>query len=216
MSAFSIVYVVDDDPSIRASLDSLLASEGHDVRTFGAANEFLTADRPDLPGCLILDVRLRGSSGLEFQRELTRRGIGLPVIFITGHGDVPMSVTAMKAGAIEFLLKPYRDQDLLDAVNRGIELDRHCRAQAAELAGLRARFAAMTPREREVMPLVASGLLNKQIAAQLQLSEVTVKVHRAQIMQKLQVRSLADLVRIADRLAADASPGRDDGRHTFG
>jgi len=203
MSATSIVYVVDDDPSIRDSLDSLLASEGHAVQAFDSAPSFMAADRPDLPGCLVLDVRLRGSSGLEFQRELTRRGIGIPVVFISGHGDVPMSVAAMKAGAIEFLLKPYRDQDLLDAVHRGIELDRRCRAQASERAALRARFAALTPREREVMPLVASGLLNKQIAAQLRLSEVTVKVHRAQIMHKMQARSLAELVRFADRLAAD-------------
>ncbi len=208
MTASSIVYVVDDDPSIRESLDSLLASEGHAVQAFDSAQAFFAAKRPDLPACLVLDVRLRGSSGLEFQRELTRRGIGIPVVFITGHGDVPMSVAAMKAGAIEFLLKPFRDQDLLDAVHRGIELDRRCRAQAAELAMLRARFAAMTPREREVMPLVASGLLNKQIAARLQLSEVTVKVHRAQIMQKLQARSLADLVRIADRLAAEEGASR--------
>lgn len=203
MTASSIVYVIDDDPSIRASLDSLLASEGHAVQAFDSAQAFLVTERPDLPACLVVDVRLRGSSGLEFQREIARRGIGIPVVFITGHGDVPMSVAAMKAGAIEFLLKPFRDQDLLDAVHRGIELDRRCRTRAAELAMLQARFAAMTPREREVMPLVASGLLNKQIAARLKLSEVTVKVHRAQIMQKLQARSLADLVRIADRLAAD-------------
>ena len=213
MTASSIVYVIDDDPSIRASLDSLLASEGHAVQVFDSAQAFLVAERPDLPACLVVDVRLRGSSGLEFQRELARRGIGIPVVFITGHGDVPMSVAAMKAGAIEFLLKPFRDQDLLDAVHRGIELDRRCRTRAAELAMLRARFAAVTPREREVMPLVASGLLNKQIAARLELSEVTVKVHRAQIMQKLQARSLADLVRIADRLAADG--GSSGGGDTF-
>jgi FixJ family two-component response regulator len=208
MAEQSIVFVVDDDPSIRASLENLLSSEGHVTQTFDSPRAFLAADRPNLPGCLVLDVRLRGSSGLEFQRELSRRELRIPIIFITGHGDVPMSVAAMKAGAIEFLLKPYRDQDLLDAVHKGIELDRHLRAQAAEVAALRARFAAMTPRERELMPLVASGMLNKQIAAKLQLSEVTVKAHRAQIMQKLQADSFAELVRVVDRLAADTPTTR--------
>jgi len=203
MSEPSVVFIVDDDPAILASLESLLASEGHAVQTFGSAQAFLDAERIDAPGCLVLDVRLRGTSGLEFQRELGRAGIAVPIVFITGHGDVPMSVAAMKAGAIEFLLKPFRDQDLLDAVNKGIEIDRRHRAQARQMAGLRERFATMTPRERQIMPLVAGGLMNKQIAVSLNLSEVTVKVHRAQIMQKLQAKSLADLVRIADRLAAD-------------
>ncbi|MBS7540913.1 response regulator transcription factor [Ancylobacter lacus] len=201
MSEQTAVFVVDDDPSVLASLESLLASEGHMVRTFESGRAFLDFARPDLPACLIVDVRLRGASGLEFQRELERHGIQLPVVFITGHGDVPMSVAAMKAGAIEFLLKPFRDQDLLDAVHNGIEQDRRRRAEAAQMAELRRRYAAMTPREREILPLVASGLMNKQIAVSLNLSEVTVKVHRAQIMQKLKARSLADLVRMADRLA---------------
>jgi FixJ family two-component response regulator len=199
----SIVFIVDDDPSVRASLENLLSSEGYLAQAFDSPRSFLSSERPDLPGCLVLDVRLRGSSGLEFQRELKRRELRMPIVFITGHGDVPMSVAAMKAGAIEFLLKPYRDQDLLDAVHKGVELDRLHRARSAELADLRARFAAMTSREQELMPLVASGMLNKQIAAKLQLSEVTVKAHRAQIMHKLQAQSFADLVRVADRLAAD-------------
>lgn len=203
MNEQSAVFIVDDDPSILASLESLLGSEGHLVLTFETGAAFLATERPELPACLVLDVRLRGASGLEFQRELQRHGIAIPIVFITGHGDVPMSVAAMKAGAIEFLMKPFRDQDLLDAVHNGIERDRVQRAHAAQMAQLRQRFAAMTPREREIMPLVASGLMNKQIATSLQLSEVTVKVHRAQIMHKLQARSLADLVRFADRLAGD-------------
>lgn len=198
----AVVYVVDDDRSILASLESLLSCEGYAVLTYESPKDFLNARCPDLPGCLILDVRLRGASGLEFQRELARAGIATPIVFITGHGDVPMSVTAMKFGAVEFLLKPFRDQDLLDAVREGIARDRHRRARDAEITALRRRQAALTPRERELMPLIASGLMNKQIAAQLQLSEATVKVHRAQIMQKLQARTIADLVRIADQLAA--------------
>ncbi|MFL9826676.1 response regulator transcription factor [Rhodoplanes sp. SY1] len=205
MTEQSAVFVLDDDPSVCASLESLLGSEGHDVHVFGTAEAFIAAERPDLPGCMVLDVRLRRESGLEVQRELGRRGIDLPIVFITGHGDVPMSVAAMKAGAIEFLLKPFRDQDLLDAVNKGIAIDRARRERAARMAELRDRFSALTPREREIMPLVAGGLLNKQIAGNLQLSEVTVKVHRAQIMQKLRARSLPDLVRMADRLAADTA-----------
>ncbi|CAH1678476.1 Nodulation protein W [Hyphomicrobiales bacterium] len=199
----SVVYVVDDDQSVRASLESLLASEGHAVRTFDSAQAFLEAPRPTLPACLVLDVRLRGVSGLEFQRELARNGILTPIVFITGHGDVPMSVAAMKAGAIEFLMKPFRDQDLLDAVHNGIDMDRRRLAQDRQITELRDRYASMTPREREIMPLVASGLMNKQIAMDLRLSEVTVKVHRAQIMTKMQARTLPDLVRIVDRLATD-------------
>lgn len=203
----SAVFVVDDDPSILASLESLLASEGHRVLTFESGAAFLAAKRPDLPACLVLDVRLRGASGLEFQRELARENILTPVVFITGHGDVPMSVAAMKAGAIEFLMKPFRDQDLLDAVHAGIEKDRARRRRERQMAELNQRYAAMTPREREILPLVASGLMNKQIAANLKVSEVTVKVHRAQIMHKLQARTLADLVRLADRLAAAGPAG---------
>jgi FixJ family two-component response regulator len=165
----------------------------------------MLSERLDAPGCLVLDIRLPGRSGLEFQRDLARSDIRLPIVFITGHGDVPMSVTAMKAGAIEFLTKPFRDQDLLDAVHRGLELDRSLRAEAAMLAELRQRFDLLTLREREVMALVAAGRLNKQIAAELDLSEVTVKVHRAQVMRKMEAKSLPDLVRFVDRLAFDTT-----------
>jgi FixJ family two-component response regulator len=196
----SIVFVVDDHASIRAALESLMRSVGHEVRTFASTQDFLAAERADLPGCLVLDVRLPGTSGLQFQRELEMLSMQIPIIFVTGHGDIEMSVAAMKAGALEFLTKPIREQALLDAVHRGIALDRRNRAEAAMLAKLHERFATLTLREREVMPLVAAGLVNKQIAAELGVSEVTVKVHRAQVMQKMQARSLPDLVRIADRL----------------
>ncbi|RDJ26923.1 DNA-binding response regulator [Bosea caraganae] len=206
----SIVFVVDDDPAMRVSLESLLRSVGYSVASFESARDFTLMQRPDLPGCLVLDVRLPGLSGLEFQRELGRSANPLPIVFITGHGDVPMSVAAMKAGAVEFLTKPFRDQELLDGVHRAIELDRRARAKATMLAELRARAATMTPREREILPLVAAGQMNKQIAQALQLSEVTVKVHRAQVMQKLRAKTVADLVRIADRLAADADANQPD------
>jgi FixJ family two-component response regulator len=198
----SVVFIVDDDTSMRESVQSLLRSVGHSVQAFESTQAFLLGERPDAPGCLVLDVRLPGSSGLEFQRELAGSGIRLPIVFITGHGDIPMSVAAMKAGALEFLTKPFRDQDLLDAVHRGIELDRGCRAELAMLAELRERFASLTPREQEVMALVVAGQMNKQIAGELQLSEVTVKVHRGHVMRKMQAKSLPDLVRIADRLSA--------------
>jgi FixJ family two-component response regulator len=201
----SLVFIIDDDPSVRESLESLLRSVGHTVRSFASTREFMLDERLDAPGCLILDIRLPGRSGLEFQRELAESDIRLPVVFITGHGDVPMSVTAMKAGAIEFLTKPFRDQDLLDAVHRGLELDRDRRTEAAMLAELRQRFDSLTPREREVMALVAAGRLNKQIAAELDLSEITVKVHRAHVMRKMEAKSLPDLVRFADRLALDTT-----------
>lgn len=201
----SIVFIIDDDPSMRASIESLLRSVGHATRAFATTRDFALGEQRDLPGCLVLDVRLPGRSGLEFQQELARSNNRLPIVFITGHGDVPMSVTAMKAGAIEFLVKPFRDQDLLDAVHRGIEIDRARRAEAAMLAKLQERFDSLTPREREVMAPVAAGRLNKQIAAELDLSEITVKVHRAQVMRKMQANSLPDLVRIADRLAADTT-----------
>jgi len=196
----SIVFVVDDDPAMRVSLESLLRSVGYSVMHFESTRDFQRARRPDLPGCLILDVRLPGQSGLEFQREFGRAAY--PIVFITGHGDVPMSVAAMKAGAIEFLTKPFRDQDLLDGVHRAIEFDRGQRTQAAVMAELRERAATMTPRERQILPLVAAGQMNKQIAHALQLSEITVKVHRAQVMQKLGANTVADLVRIADRVVA--------------
>jgi len=196
----AVVFVVDDDPSMRRSLDTLLRSVGHEVRLFSAADEFMRAERPDAPGCLVLDVRLPGMSGLTFQQELAKAGIALPVIFITGHGDVPMSVRAMKAGAIEFLSKPFRDEELIDAINVGIERSRAQRREAARGAELRRRFAALTQREREVMTLVISGRPNKRTAAELGVSEATVKVHRAQIMHKMQAKSLVDLVHMGDAL----------------
>ncbi|NUB15088.1 response regulator [Azospirillum brasilense] len=200
------VAIIDDDPSIRESLVSLLRSVGLTALPFASAQDFLQQRLPDAPGCLVLDVRLPGQSGLEFQRELTAADIHLPVVFITGHGDIPMSVTAMKAGAVEFLAKPFRDQDLIDAVHTGIDRDRDRRRALDALCDLRERFRSLTPREREVMRLVAAGQLNKQIAAELQLSEITVKVHRASVMRKMQARSLPDLVRIADKVtpAGDA------------
>ena len=196
----SIVYVVDDDASIRQSIESLLRSVGHTVAIFDSSDAFARHPRSDLAACLVLDVRLPGRSGLEFQRELDGLGIDMPVIFVTGHGNIAMSVTAMKAGAIEFLTKPFRDQDLLDAVHRGLALARERRMEAAISEELQARVDTLTPREREVMALVSSGLLNKQIAARLALSEATVKVHRAQVMRKMAAGSLPELVRIADRV----------------
>ncbi|MGG5890130.1 response regulator transcription factor [Falsiroseomonas sp. HC035] len=201
----SVVYVVDDDLAIREALHSLLRSVGHEVEAFACTRDLLEQRQrmTEAAGCLVLDVRLPGQSGLELQRELATAGILLPIIFITGHGDVPMSVAAMKAGAIEFLTKPFRDQDLLDAVHRALELDSLRRAASTAQAALRERFASLTAREREVLALVVSGRLNKQIAAELQLAEVTVKVHRAQVMAKMHARSLPELVRMADRLSTD-------------
>jgi FixJ family two-component response regulator len=198
----SLVFVIDDDPSIRASLTSLLRSVGHDVLSFETTEQFLGAERPDAPACLVLDVRLPGTSGLEFQRALAASDMSVPIVFITGHGDIEMSVAAMKGGALEFLIKPFRDQDLLDAVHKGLETDRLRREKAATLTGLWELYASLTPREQEVMALVADGQMNKQIAYALALSEVTVKAHRAQVMRKMQAKSLPDLVRIADRLNA--------------
>ena len=196
----AVVFVVDDDPSMRRSLDTLLRSVGHDVRLFSSSQEFMKAARPDAPGCLVLDVRLPGMSGLTFQEELTKAAVALPVIFITGHGDVPMTVRAMKAGAVEFLTKPFDDQLLLDAIHAAIERDRARRRDAASLAALQARYDELTDRERQVMKLVVAGQVNKQIAAELGLSVVTVKVHRGQVMRKMLARSVAELVRMADRL----------------
>jgi len=195
-----VVFVVDDDLAMREALQDLLASVGMDVRLFASTQDFMQAQRPDAPGCLVLDVRLPGASGLSFQEELPRAGVDLPVIFITGHGDIPMTVRAMKAGAVEFLSKPFRDQELLDAIDAAIERHRAQRRQAALVAELRERFAALTQREREVLALVSAGRVNKQIAADLGISEATVKVHRGQIMRKMQTTSLAQLVRIADTL----------------
>jgi FixJ family two-component response regulator len=201
----SLVFIIDDDPSVRASIESLLRSVGHTVQSFASTREFMLNEQLDAPGCLVLDIRLPGLSGLEFQRELAESDVRLPIVFITGHGDVPMSVTAMKAGAVEFLTKPFRDQDLLDSVHRGLELDRVRRAEAAKLAELSQRFDSLTAREREIMALVSAGRLNKQIAAELELSEVTVKVHRAQVMRKMEAKSLPDLVRFADWLALNTT-----------
>ena len=196
----AVVFVIDDDPSMLRSLASLLRSVGLEARVFSSAPEFMRAQRPDAPGCLVLDVRLPGMSGLAFQQELAKAGIALPVIFITGHGDVPMSVRAMKAGAVEFLTKPFDDQLLLDAINGAIERDRERRRTAAQLAELQARFRTLTEREREVFKLVIAGRLNKQIADDLSLSVVTVKVHRAHVMRKMLAKSVVALVRMADQL----------------
>jgi FixJ family two-component response regulator len=199
------VIVVDDDPGIREALQSLVRSVGLDARVFGSVAEFLASKQPDGPSCLVLDVRLPGQSGLDLQHELTKANILVPVIIITGHGDIPMSVRAMKAGAVEFLTKPFRDQDLLDAIQVAIERDRVRRENDKLTAELRQRYESLTAREREVMPLVAAGLLNKQIAGTLGLSEVTVKVHRGNVMRKMRARSLADLVRMADKLGLSAA-----------
>jgi FixJ family two-component response regulator len=195
-----VVFVIDDDASMRDAVSRLLNAVGLTVQTFASAREFLAGRLPDVPGCAVLDVRLPGLSGLDLQREMVERGIHIPVIFITGHGDIPMSVQAMKAGAVEFLTKPFRDQDLLDAVRSGIQLDRQGRKERAELAELRDGLRQLTPREREVMSLVVAGLLNKQIALRLGTSEKTIKIHRSHVMQKMRADSLADLVRMCQIL----------------
>ncbi|MBB4190519.1 FixJ family two-component response regulator [Rhizobium aethiopicum] len=201
-----IVYIIDDDASVREGLGDLLRSVGLEVLTFASSQEFLDSKRPDVPGCIILDVRLPGRSGLEFQSMLTSLGIELPVIFISAHSDIPISVRAMKAGAIEFLTKPLREQELLDAAYAGIERDCARRQEVALIAELRSRYDSLTPREREIMNLVVAGSVNKQIAAQVGLSEVTIKVHRGHVMQKMQARSLVDLVRMADSLGLTTKP----------
>jgi FixJ family two-component response regulator len=197
-----VVYVVDDDTSVRASLKSLFQSVGLHVELFESTEHFVQNERSDTPCCLVLDVRLPGRSGLEFQKELANSGIDMPIIFLTGHGDIPMSVQAMKAGAVEFLTKPCRDQDLIDAVRLSIARDRERRDGDKHFADLKAHFATLTAREKEVMGFVAAGLLNKQIAGEMGVSEVTVKMHRGNIMRKMQARSLAELVRMADLLGA--------------
>src|SRR5260221_929845 len=195
-----IVFVVDDDPSVRRAIKRLIESDGLQVEVFGSAQEFLQARRSDVLSCLVLDIRLRGTSGLDFQRQLAEANIHIPIIFITAHGDIPMTVRAMKAGAVEFLTKPFRDQDLLDAIHVALERDRTRRQQEAEIAILQQRLESLTPREREVFPLVVSGLLNKQIAGEIGTSETTVKVHRSQLMRKMGADSLAELVRLAQRI----------------
>ena len=195
-----LVFVIDDDASMRTSLSSLFRSVGLKVEVFDSASDFLKTGRPDAASCLVLDVRLPGVSGLDFQGELAKANIRIPIVFITGHGDIPMTVKAMKAGAVEFLTKPFREQDLLDAVRLGLERDRTRRAGEAVVSELRGKFEALTSREQEVMGFVTSGLMNKQIAADLGVSEITVKVHRGNVMRKMGAKSLADLVRMADVL----------------
>ena len=198
--ASAVVFIVDDDPSMRASLADLVGSVGLEAHAFASPREFLESKRPDAAACLVLDVRLPGMSGLTFQKELAAVGIALPIIFITGHGDIPMSVRAMKAGAVEFLTKPFHDQDLLDAIHTAIERDRERRREALLVTQLRERFTRLTERERQIMTLVVLGKANKEIAAELSLSEMTVKAHRGQVMRKMEAESVPDLVRMADRL----------------
>jgi FixJ family two-component response regulator len=195
-----VVHIVDDDDSLRCGLDSLLRSVGLLARTYGSTQEFLKADRLDGPGCIVLDIRLPGTSGLDFQEQLAGLGIYLPVVLMTGHGDIPMSVRAMKAGAVDFLPKPFRDQDMIDAVTAAINRDRLRRTSETQAVAVADRYATLSPREREVMALVTAGKMNKQIAAELGLSEVTVKIHRGAAMRKMGARSLADLVRMSDAL----------------
>jgi FixJ family two-component response regulator len=203
-----VVYIIDDDASVREGVGELIRSVGLGVQTFASSQEFLDSKRADAPGCIILDVRLPGRSGLEFQKVLQNLSIQLPVIFISAHGDVPISVRAMKSGAIEFLTKPLREQELLDAVHAGIEQDRARRQEAELIADLRTRYDSLTAREREIMHLVVTGRVNKQIAAQAGLSEITVKVHRGHVMQKMRAKSLVDLVRMSDSLSVTTNPVR--------
>lgn len=200
MIAAPVVFVIDDDPSVRSSLKFLISTVGLQVESFESAEGFLQKKSLERPSCLVLDVRLRGLSGLDFQRELAARNIQIPIVFITGHGDIAMSVHAMKEGAVEFLTKPFRDQDLLDAIRVALERDRRRRDQENAIAELQQRFESLTPREQQVISMVASGMLNKQIAAQLGTAENTIKVHRSRAMEKMHAQSLADLVRMIEKL----------------
>jgi RNA polymerase sigma factor (sigma-70 family) len=200
MTGAPLVFVIDDDPSVRTSLKFLISTVGLQVESFESAEAFLRGRLPDGPSCLVLDVRLHGMSGLDFQRELAARNLSTPIVFITGHGDIPMSVRAMKAGAVEFLTKPFRDQDLLDAIRIALERDQARRDQEKNVKELQQCFNSLTPREREVVSMVVSGMLNKQIAGQLRTAENTVKVHRSRAMEKMHAQSLADLVRMVEKL----------------
>jgi FixJ family two-component response regulator len=208
-----IVFVVEDDASVRKAVGSLVRSAGLTVQTFASAQEFLAFSRPDVPSCLVLDVQLPGLSGLDLQEELAKADVQIPIIFLTGHGDIPMTVRAMKAGALEFFPKPFEDQDLLDAIQQAINRDRVARRERADMGELYDRYNSLTPREREIMGWVVSGLLNKQIAAELGISEIMVKVHRGQVMQKMQADSLADLVRMSERLASPRAKNHRRWRH---
>jgi len=200
-----IVYVVDDDPSVRKALERLLRSAGHDAKTFASALEFLDFSHPDAPGCLVLDIKMPKLSGLELQDRLAEKGISFPIIFITGHGTVPTSVKAFRAGAMDFLQKPFKDRELLDTVSRGIEKHRRLRQEQKEMNTIQSRLKTLTPRECEVFELVVSGMLNKQAAFDLEITEKTIKVHRARVMEKMGAQSLADLVRFAEKLGIRSS-----------